>query len=166
MKLTYDELRTLGAKIGNDVPFFIEGGTAIGSHFGEKIHKLPPLSDLSGWNEKYKIIVVPNLRKSTKDMYGKINLTTCGKNKEKTAKLVEAIEKFNTDDVIKNMSNDFENFAETGFTEIKDALTKNGAEKVLLCGSGTAVFAISNNQFDLKALSQALPHQHILSLTQ
>lgn len=166
MKLSYDELREIGSRIGADVPFFIEGGTALGSHFGEKIKLLPPLEELQDWNKKFKVVVIPQLRKSTKDMYSKVNLDLTGKNTKKTDAIIKALNGNNPEDVIKNLHNDFENFTESGFNEIKDALLKNGAGHVLLCGSGTAVFALSSNQFDLKALSQALPNQHILDLSQ
>lgn len=164
MKLSPDEMREIGAEIGMDVPYFIENETAYATHYGEKIKILPRLLLLSGWTEKFKILVIPQMRKSTKLMYNKVDLSQCGANIEQTKKILTSIESNSTKDVFENIHNDFENFAGAGFEEIKSKLLENGADHVMLCGSGTAVFALSNNPFDLEALSQALPNQRILNL--
>lgn len=164
MKLSLDEMREIGAGIGMDVPYFIENETAYATHYGEQIKILPRLSRLSGWTEKYKLLVIPQLRKSTKLMYGKVDLSRCGANIKQTEKILASIESNSTQHVFENLHNDFENFAGAGFTEIKSKLLENGASHAILCGSGTAVFALSNNPFDLKALSRALPNQRILNL--
>ena len=39
--LSYDELRVLGAELGSDVPFLVEGGTAIALGRGERVRPLP-----------------------------------------------------------------------------------------------------------------------------
>jgi 4-diphosphocytidyl-2-C-methyl-D-erythritol kinase len=41
--LAPSELRTLGASLGSDVPFFVEGGTALARGRGELVAALPPL---------------------------------------------------------------------------------------------------------------------------
>ena len=43
MKLSDNELATLAAKLGSDVPFFLHGGTALMEGRGEKITPLPAL---------------------------------------------------------------------------------------------------------------------------
>jgi 4-diphosphocytidyl-2-C-methyl-D-erythritol kinase len=164
MKLSLNEMREIGAEIGMDVPFFIENETAYATNHGEKIKVLPRLTLLSGWSEKYKILVIPQLRKSTKQMYNRVDLSQCGGNTKKTEKMFASIESNSTMHVFENLHNDFEKFAGEGFEEIKQKLLANGADYAILCGSGTAVLGLSNNPFDLKVLSQALPHQRILNL--
>jgi len=164
MELSTDEMRKIGADIGVDVPFFIENETALGTNYGEVIEVLPKLTSMSGWADKYKLLVIPQMRKSTEQMYAKVDLDKCGLHKDKTEKIIASIKANSSKDVFDNLHNDFENFANTGFVEIKAKLTQNGAEHVILCGSGTAIFALSNNPFDLKVLSQALPNQRILNL--
>ncbi|MFC1656317.1 4-(cytidine 5'-diphospho)-2-C-methyl-D-erythritol kinase [Patescibacteria group bacterium] len=165
-KLTNDELREIAAQVGTDVPFFIEGETALGIHHGENLKLLPPLSNIPAWQKLHKILVVPNLRQNTKDMYAKVQLEKTNKNASQTAALLKALEEKDLEALLQNMHNDFELFESMGFDELKEGLMENNAEQVLLCGSGTCVIAFSNNPFDLKALSQALPHQHILDLNQ
>ena len=80
--------------------------------------------------------------------------------------MIKAINNGDADAVIKNMHNDFEIFAGPEFEKTKDVLLKNGALLALLCGSGTAVFAISNKPFDAASLSRVLPNQRILNLNQ
>lgn len=157
-----EKLRAIGSKIGVDVPFFIEAGTAFGTHYGEEITILPNLE----WQEIKKILIVPHIRKRTSSMYNQLNLNVCGTNKNKTGKMIEALKNNDAKTALNLMHNDFETVAHQGFDEIKDALKNNGAIHTILCGSGTAVLGLSNNSFDLKALSQALPNQRILSLLQ
>ena len=40
--LSHDRLRALGAELGSDVPFLIDGGTAIALGRGERVRSLPP----------------------------------------------------------------------------------------------------------------------------
>jgi 4-diphosphocytidyl-2-C-methyl-D-erythritol kinase len=162
LKLSNDDLRKISTKISMDVPFFIEGGTALGTHFGETIKLLPPLN----LSQIHKLLIIPKQRKNTADVYGKVDVSLTNKDSEKTDKLIQAINDNDSENITKNMHNDFELFTDPTFSETKEALAKNNATKVILCGAGTAVFAISNNSFDLKALSQALPHQRILDLNQ
>ncbi|MFC1810141.1 4-(cytidine 5'-diphospho)-2-C-methyl-D-erythritol kinase [Patescibacteria group bacterium] len=165
MKLSPNEMRDIGKKIGMDVPFFIEGETAFGTNYGEEIKILTKLSLFPEWNKKYKILVIPQLRNSTEKMYAKVDLAKCGANKAQTENILKNMEADNPGSILEDMHNDFENFANSGFAEIKAKLTQNGAKHVILCGSGSALLALSSSQFDLKALSQVLPHQRILSLS-
>lgn len=165
-KLTNDELRNIAVQVGMDVPFFIEGGTALGIHRGENLELLPPLTNIPAWQKLHKLLVIPNLRKNTKDMYLKVQLAQTNKHAAQTDALVQAIKEKNVEAMLQNMHNDFEVGESLGFDELKKALMENNAEHVILCGSGTTVIAFSNNPFDLKALSRALPHQHILDLNQ
>lgn len=163
-ELSNDELREIAASVGTDVPFFIEGGTAIGIHHGENLRLLPPLSGIPAWKKLHKLLIIPNLRKNTKDMYARVRLSKCNQNAAQTEALIKALEKKDLEALLQNIHNDFELFESFGFDELKKNLIKNKAGHVLLCGSGTAVVAFSNNPFDVKALSRALPHLRILDL--
>ncbi len=59
-----DELKRIAAKLGSDVAFFIEGGTALGSGRGEQIERLP---DAEGLNI---VLAMPDLHVSTPEAYG------------------------------------------------------------------------------------------------
>lgn len=155
--LSNEKLREIGSKIGVDVPFFINPGTAFGDHYGEKITQLPDLK----WNHLYKVLVIPHIRKQTKLQYNMVDLSACGKDKNKTEKMLNILKSDNHEEIFDLMHNDFETVSHEKFTEIKEHLK---ADYAVLCGSGTAVLGLSNSPFDLKELSQALPNQRILSL--
>ena len=159
LDMSNSQLCEIGSKIGIDVPFFIRGGTAFGEHYGEKITKLPNLK----WENFYKVLIIPHIRKQTKLQYNKLDLSLCGKNKNQTKKMIEILKTDDHSSLFALMHNDFETIASQELTEITHALK---ADYSILCGSGTAVLGISNNPFDLRELSRALPNQHILSLLQ
>lgn len=163
MTLTNDEMREIGASIGIDVPFFIERESALGTHFGEDVRILDDLSKWSIWGDMYKLLVIPQMRKKTEQMYAKVNLDECGKDAAMTEEILKGFEEKNSKLIFENLHNDFEKYAGEGFEKIKSAIN---ADYTMLCGSGTAVFALSKNPFDLKVLSEALPNQHILNLNQ
>lgn len=164
MTLTNEEMREISARIGMDVPFFIEGGSGYGIHYGEQVKVLEDLYKWSVWGDMYKLLVIPQLRKKTEQMYSKVDLNECGGNTGMTKEMLKGFEEKNSEFIFENLHNDFEKYAGEGFKTIKNALTENGADHVMLCGSGTAVFALSKNPFDLKVLSEALPNQRILNL--
>ncbi|MBN1495026.1 4-(cytidine 5'-diphospho)-2-C-methyl-D-erythritol kinase [Candidatus Peregrinibacteria bacterium] len=148
LNMSTDEMRKIGAKIGADVPCFIKGKTMLGTHYGEKITVLPDLDLFKKWKNLYKLLIVPDRRKKTKNVYAKVNLKKCGHNRHKTKKIIQGLKNRNFIQIISNIHNDF-------------CLLKEGPLKALLCGSGTAVFAISNSPFDLSELCRVLQYRHI-----
>lgn len=104
LNLSQKELLGLAEKLGMDVPFFIVGGTALGAHFGEKIK---PLKKITGI--KFKINpIASNIQEKTKKSYSSLNLSLCGKEKNKTKCLINAIKKGDKQAIIANIHNDFE----------------------------------------------------------
>ena len=167
LKMDTEEMRRIGAKIGADVPCFIKGKTMIGRHYGENISLLPDLNSFKEWRDLYKVLIIPERRKKTKEVYSSIDIKLCGKSTDKTKKMLEGLKNRNFNKIINNIHNDFEIFAGEEFAHTKKILEeKEGALRALLCGSGTAVFAVSNNPFYVEALSRELPNQRILNLNQ
>jgi len=149
LKLTLARLRALAAKVGMDTPFFIEGGTALGIHFGEKIISLPRL-DLPPL-----LIVVPTRKKSTADMYRLLDLGKIGKQKNLTDYFVKNINNvsrghFNLTASRDYLHNDFETLLSSGkMTRTKQIMTKLlrlGAKVVHICGSGPAIYSFYDNK--------------------
>ncbi|MFA5948402.1 MAG: 4-(cytidine 5'-diphospho)-2-C-methyl-D-erythritol kinase [Candidatus Gracilibacteria bacterium] len=130
LKLSDKRLMELGAKLGMDVPFFIVGGTALGTHFGEKI---TPLNPLKGINFKFKFSKKIPKKDKSKNAYKNINLKKCAKNSQKTQILLKELNKKtpNKKTIISCFHNDFEIFD-------KIALQKN----YHLSGAGNAKFSI------------------------
>lgn len=140
--LSNHQLRGLGAKIGMDVPFFIEGGTAIGSHFGEIIEILPAVNGL-----EFKI-VTPKAIVDTAEAYKKWRLNVGANSQAKTDFLIAALRKYDTGAVLANIHNDFESLIYPLYPEIAAAaegLKARGFERVCLSGSGSSVFGARRN---------------------
>lgn len=132
LNLSRQELLTLAAQLGMDVPFFIVGGTALGTHYGEKISPLPPLK---GLNIKIhqKASALPD---KTKAAYLGLELANCSRQKSKTKALLELMTNKEDKAIYKELPgllhNDFETLAEYS------DLAKNSH----LCGSGPSTFQV------------------------
>ncbi len=101
--LTTEDLLELGAKLGMDVPFFIIGGTALGTNFGEKITPLPHIE------LPLEIVLQKSIDpQKTKHAYELLNLDLCGRNTERTDNLIKALHQKNKEGITKNLHNDFE----------------------------------------------------------
>ena len=80
-----DELEKIALKIGADVPYCINGGTALGEGIGEKITKLKPFKD------KIVVLVKPPFGVSTKEVYKAFDLSRVVFN-PKTSEIINAME--------------------------------------------------------------------------
>jgi len=106
LKISQKKLAKLAAKLGMDVPFFIYGGTALATHFGEKVKPLSPIKNL-----KFKIFPKSSISKfpsKTASAYDSLPLSLCGQNHSLTKLLVAAIKKNNKKNIFYLLHNDFE----------------------------------------------------------
>ncbi len=94
--LASEELEALGASLGMDVPFFIRGGLAMGTNFGEKITPLKTNLPLDSFIELFPRQAPPEvLNAKTKNAYSLLDLSSCGKNTHLTDQFIEALTKNN-----------------------------------------------------------------------
>jgi len=109
---TEEELLSVAAKLGMDVPFFILGGVCHAVHYGEQVTRIK--TDLKLDPE----IQIYGEKKSTKEVYKSLDLSKTGRNRAKTKALIRALEVNNMEGVRKNLHNDFdiqkEEFSLTG----------------------------------------------------
>lgn len=141
-------LRKIADQIGMDCQFFFNGGTALAIHFGEKITPLPPLPP----EIKFKIIET-GVEISSRKAYSQINLARCGKNTGKTKKLIAAIRAGNIKNILKNLHNDFEEFIFGKYPALKKRKSEielGKKSRVLLCGSGGALFHVNSAKKELR----------------
>ncbi|MBQ1793112.1 MAG: 4-(cytidine 5'-diphospho)-2-C-methyl-D-erythritol kinase [Peptostreptococcaceae bacterium] len=141
--LSKDELRDLGLKLGADVPFCIEGGTALAEGIGEK------LTYIKGINKDVNILVCkPDIFVSTKEVYQSLDI----KNIEKRPDNKLLIEKLKNDDIVSvsnNMVNVLEEVTSKKYSDIKvieNIIAKNGAMGTMMSGSGPTVFGFFDNE--------------------
>jgi 4-diphosphocytidyl-2-C-methyl-D-erythritol kinase len=137
--LSCEELEKLGAKLGADVPFLVQGGTAFAEGIGEK------LTPTSVEFPKAVLVATPHCAVPTKDAYA--GVVPSGENRWNAFK-----SNWNG-----TLSFEFYNkFEESVFPkypmiqDLKNKLENSGAFKTLMSGSGASVFAL----FDSKTLAE------------
>lgn len=136
--LTTEELKEIGVKIGADVPYCIEGGTALSEGIGEILTKLPDAPDC------FVVVAKPEISVSTKYVYENLHANELKYHPDIDG-MVEAIREGNLDGVCQRMENVLETVTETKYpviSKIKKLLKDAGAENSLMSGSGPTVFAI------------------------
>lgn len=152
LNLTNDELKALGAQLGSDVPFCIEGGTALATGRGEKI---TPLQDLP---TATVVVAKPkNLEVSTAWVYqhydqGRVVHAPC----------IWQIERHldsGVNALLPHMGNVLETVtipAHPVIASIKAAMLSAGAVFALMSGSGPTVFAFAEDKATAAKIVQAL----------
>lgn len=140
-QLHESELLLLAKEIGSDVPFFILGGICLVSGKGEILKKLD-----SKLNFNIQVIKPADVSISTKWAYDEFDLFGKEFDRDKQMKaLLNALQASNHELFFSNMFNDFEDVIFNKYPQILDLRNKllsEGFKKVMLCGSGSAVFGI------------------------
>ncbi|MDP2927744.1 MAG: 4-(cytidine 5'-diphospho)-2-C-methyl-D-erythritol kinase [Candidatus Omnitrophota bacterium] len=168
LNLPKTRLVKLGAKLGSDVPFFIhQTKFALGSLRGDKIKPLISLGKLKLWF----ILVYPNFKVSTPLIYQKFdsylsagrsfsqltrprgNVKILTSQLLKKGKAVDAHCLFNGLEVITSNLYPVVN-------QVKNALSGMGLDKVMMSGSGPAVFAICDSCMQAQSLRSKLRKQY------
>lgn len=132
-----EELKELGLKIGADVPYCIEGGTALCEGIGEVITPLKPFEN------KILVVLKPNFGVSTKEVYTNLDINKIRKHVN-IEELIEAMKNDDLNYVAKNMKNVLENVTlkkHSILKAIKEDMRRSGALGAMMSGSGPTVFA-------------------------
>lgn len=137
------ELSEIGARLGADVPFFFEGGTALGTGTGTEI---TPLDDAP---EMQLVVISPHVRVSTAEGYKLLNAPALTKDDTVVNLSVSRTEAEFRDSLCGVMRNDFEAAVERLHPEIgraREALERTGARRAMLSGSGSSVFGVFDSK--------------------
>ena len=132
-----EKLMELGVKLGADVPYCIDGGTALCEGIGEILTPLKPFKN------HIIILVKPPFGVSTKEVYKNFDLGRV-KNHPETDKVITYMNEDNLYEVAKNMKNLLENVTlkkHKVISSIKSEMESLGAIKAMMSGSGPTVFA-------------------------
>ncbi len=136
LNTSLQELRRLGAEIGSDVPFFLEGGTALGIGRGEEIYPLPEI------RRAHLVVLYPGVHVSTAAAYRSLRLElTSGQAVHKIQRFCGCLD--GDSDFRSEIFNDFEHSILPAFPPVREAkefLRERGATATLLSGSGSSVF--------------------------
>lgn len=151
-----EELMELGLKLGADIPYCINGGTALCEGIGEKITPLPHFKD------KILVLVKPSFGVSTKEVYKAFNLDKV-RIHPKTENLIEAMEQDNLYYVANNMKNLLENVTlrkHNILIKIKEDMNKYGAVGSMMSGSGPSVFAFFDDILKAQRCYEKMKESH------
>lgn len=150
-RLGMDELQSMAAALGSDVPFFLKGGTALGRGRGEIITSLPPLPEMN------LVLVKPEQGLSTPAVFqsGKARMT----NGEYARPFLNLAKEGKLAYLVGSLFNGLEPAAiflmpEVG--EIKKRLLEAGALGALVSGSGPTVFGIAGTVEDAVEIAKRM----------
>lgn len=140
--LELKELAVLGARIGSDVPFCVQNGTALVRGRGEIVSLLPDLPSLG------VVLVKPSFGVSTADIYHRydsiLDPVQCD-----CQSMLYSINQGDVDGLVTHLANSLELVTISLYPvieEIKKDLLAEGALGVLMSGSGPTVFGLYKNQ--------------------
>ena len=156
--LSQEELQKLGVKLGADIPYCIQGGTALAEGIGEKLTALPDAPNC------FLLVAKPDINVSTKYVYENLNLPGLKKHPDIDG-MVEAIKENDLEGVIARMDNVLASVTEEKYpiiTEIKEFMEQNGAKKALMSGSGPTVFGIYDKEDAAVAASKKLAEKKLV----
>jgi len=133
-----EQLKELGVRIGADVPYCIQGGTALAEGIGEVLSELPapPRCHL--------VIAKPDINVSTKFVYENLKANELKKHPDIDG-MIEAIRSSSLKGITDRLANVLETVTIPAYPiirDIKDQMLACGAENALMSGSGPTVFGI------------------------
>jgi 4-diphosphocytidyl-2-C-methyl-D-erythritol kinase len=146
-------LADIAAKLGSDVPFFLYGGSALGTGRGELVE---PIDDKP---QEYMIVVTPGCEVPTKDAYASIKASNLTLNDSNRILQICRVNAEFADPGNAALQNDLEKSVLTAYPEIarvKERLLWSGAKRVMLSGSGASVFAVFEKEETRQATLKAL----------
>ncbi|MDD5692654.1 MAG: 4-(cytidine 5'-diphospho)-2-C-methyl-D-erythritol kinase [Candidatus Omnitrophica bacterium] len=168
LDLPQTKLMKLAAELGSDVPFFVSGAKfALGSGRGEKIKPLTSLKKLKLWF----ILACPNIKVSTPLIYRKFDtyVSTGGafsrltRPKHDVKILISELSKRAFRVRPEYLFNSLEPVTTRIYPavdQVKKALYGIGLEKVMMSGSGPAVFVVCGSAREARKASAILRKKH------
>ena len=154
VRIPFGRLHELAAQLGSDVPFFLQGGTAVGIGRGEEVYPLPNAPDVFG------ILVAPEIHVSTVEAYRALSVrldpAQSAAKREQFAEIVWAMD-------LRRAQNDFECAVFERHPEIRtirETLAGAGALLARMTGSGSAVFGLFQNSGHAEDAALALADRH------
>lgn len=146
----------LARSLGSDVPFFLVETGALVEGTGERVTAVGALPQ---W---FAMIVKPRAGVETAQAYRALDAVpreSRPRNTSVSLQMVDALQTRDFDRVVSLLSNDFESVMTAMEPEIRtaaDALRKAGAQKPLMTGSGSCVFALARTREECARIAEDL----------
>ncbi|MBR6049668.1 MAG: 4-(cytidine 5'-diphospho)-2-C-methyl-D-erythritol kinase [Clostridia bacterium] len=149
-EMTLEQMLTVAAAVGSDVPYCVKKGTCVVSGIGDVIQSCTPMPEC--------VVVVAKMNGdgiSTAEAYRLVDGVTDTAPMEK---LIDALTKCSLEEIGRSIFNKFERVTpeETGVFELKQKLAACGSSAVMMTGTGSAVFALFDNVPSAKRAAEAL----------
>lgn len=161
LRLTKKQLMERGLLLGADVPYCLMRGTALAEGIGEKLTKLPALSQ-----RLTVLLAKPGINVSTKFVYTNLKLDKHSVHPNIDGQ-IEALKKDNASKLIKNMGNILESVTIPEYPiidEIKQCMMEHGALGAMMSGSGPTVFGIFLDKKDAIKAQKTIKERQIAKL--
>ncbi len=144
LKMNKEEKHEIASKIGTDIHFFLEGGTAFIKGKGEITTKVKDFK----WNNI--LLIKPQINISTPYVYS--NVKNDDLSKSKNDDILNIYNNNTESKIISYFKNDLEKIVFREFKEIekiKKIMIDNNAKTSLMSGSGSSVFGLFDSKKDL-----------------
>ena len=138
LSMSLQEMKDLGVGIGADVPYCIQGGTALSEGIGEILTALPSPP------AAYLLIAKPDISVSTKFVYENLHADRLQSHPDIDG-MVQALERGSLEGIVSRMENVLETVTVREYPVIqtlKDIMRRGGALNALMSGSGPTVFGV------------------------
>ena len=142
---TREQLMEQALRLGADIPFCIQGGTALAEGIGEKLTELPAPPKAS------ILVAKPPIMVSTKEVYQSLKADELSSHPDIDG-MIEALKQGRMDNVLETVT--VEQFPV--IAQIKDFMKEHGAMNALMSGSGPTVFGIYKEEQEALAAEKAL----------
>ncbi len=146
-RLDAGDLEKMGADLGSDVPFFIQGGTAMGRGTGTDLTQLQPIKPCQF------LIVKPALDLKTPEVYGKLKMGLTVNSAKANIRIIKPL-------LVRFPQKNW-----PGFNRLEDVVLpsqpvlqrivldlRESAPVAMLSGSGSAVVAVFTEGFDISEI--------------
>jgi 4-diphosphocytidyl-2-C-methyl-D-erythritol kinase len=164
--LAQDELHTLAAKLGSDMPFCVSGGTALALGRGEELSPLPDLDRLYAVLAKYQSLSVstPWAYQTYRQQFGATYANTSAAQEERrrmgpSVGLLGAIAHHDSILLGQSLHNDLEKVVLNHHPQVallREKLTAQSTLGVMMSGSGPTVFALAATKEEAQKLAAQL----------
>ncbi|MDZ7356683.1 MAG: 4-(cytidine 5'-diphospho)-2-C-methyl-D-erythritol kinase [candidate division KSB1 bacterium] len=162
LDLSLDRFHELAKELGADVPFFLYGGTALGTGIGDQIRPIELPFNF------FCVLVYPNIEISSRWAFSNYNFSLT--KTKKSIKLSHLFFKGMTiSDLRKVVRNDLEEVVLRRYPllgEIKQMLYDRGAFFASMSGSGSTIYGLFDNYTDAVAVERSgfMPYQIIVAM--
>ncbi|MDG5817040.1 4-(cytidine 5'-diphospho)-2-C-methyl-D-erythritol kinase [Chitinispirillales bacterium ANBcel5] len=162
LNFSKEEKKQLGRKLGMDVPFFFDGGTAFDTETTGVLQKID--TDLFATF----VLVIPNFGVSTRDAYGGIDYSKVAKKTLQTSEMKSCISLNDMSKVVSLMHNDFELSVFPRYPQlqqIRDKMLEAGCLNAIMSGSGSTLIGIVRNRKEAMRVCNSLEYKSIITET-